>query len=158
MAIDQTTRSVILIAERDANVRELQTVFLNRAGYSVEFADDGQMALDHARVLAPVLLVTEILIPKIDGLALCRRVRDDVMLRDLPVLVFSILAAGSRAQEAGATAFLRKPLVESTFTAEVAAAIAAKGPSQMEQEWPRLSSRPTAVTLGERAEKTPSSD
>jgi CheY-like chemotaxis protein len=157
MAIDQK-RPVILIAERDANVRELQTLFLNRAGYSVEFADDGQMALDHARVIVPVLLVTEILIPKIDGLTLCRRVRDDVMLRDLPVLVFSILAAGTRAHEAGATAFLRKPIVESTFNAEVAAAIATRVPSQMEQEWPRLSPRSTAVTSGERAERTHSSD
>ena len=99
MASDQATRPVILIAERDANVREFQTLFLNRAGYAVEFADDGGMALDRARVLKPALLVTEILIPKLDGLTLCRLVRADPGLYDLPVLVFSILAAGSRAYE-----------------------------------------------------------
>jgi CheY-like chemotaxis protein len=157
MVSDHDSRPVILIAERDGNVRELQALFLSRSGYAVEFADDGQAALDYARVLRPALLVTEILIPKVDGLTLCRRVRDDIMLRDLPVLVFSILAAGSRAHEAGATAFLRKPLVESTFIAEVAAAIATRVPSMMEHQWSRLP-RPTAATLGERVGRTPSSD
>ena len=125
---------VVLIAERDASVRELQSLFLERAGYVVEFADDGQLALDRVRGLAPALLVTEILIPKLDGLTLCRRIRADETLRDLPVFVFSILAAGTRAREAGASGFLRKPLVESTFVAEVARAIATRLPSLMEQQ------------------------
>lgn len=134
MTLSQVSRAVILIAERDGNVRELQSLFLDRAGYAVEFVDDGQMALDRATLIAPVLLITEILIPKVDGLALCRLVRAHSGLADLPVLVFSILSAGARAREAGATAFLRKPLVESTFVAEVANAIATRVPSLMEQK------------------------
>jgi two-component system response regulator MprA len=109
----------ILIAERDRNVRELQLVFLSNAGFTVEFADDGQSALDRVRLDPPALLITEILIPKIDGLTLCRLVRNDVTLGDMPVIVFSILAAGGRANDAGAAAFLRKPLVESTFLAAI---------------------------------------
>jgi CheY-like chemotaxis protein len=99
--------------------------------------------------------VTEILIPGVDGLTLCRRVRDDVTLRDLPVLVFSILAAGTRAREAGATAFLRKPVVESTFLREVAGAIATRTLSMMEQPWPRLS-RPNDATPAEQEQRMPS--
>ena len=112
-------RAVIVIAERDRHVRELQLYFLNTAGFAVEFADDGQGALDRLRLDPPALLITEILIPKIDGLTLCRRVREDPALADVPVLVFSILAAGARASHAGAVAFLRKPLVESTFLAAI---------------------------------------
>lgn len=134
MAPDHASPQLILIAERDTNVRELQALFLQRAGYVVEFADDGQLALDRARLVAPALLISEILVPKLDGLALCRLVRADPALCDLPVLVFSILAAGARAREAGATAFLRKPLVESKFLAEVASAIATRVPSLMEQQ------------------------
>jgi CheY-like chemotaxis protein len=134
MPTDRAARPVILIAERDANVREFQSLFLDRAGYAVEFADDGQLALDRALLVGPALLVTEILIPKVDGLTLCRKVRAHPMISDLPVLVFSILAAGARAREAGATAFLRKPLVESTFLGEVATAIATRVPSMMEQQ------------------------
>jgi CheY-like chemotaxis protein len=110
---------LILIVERDRNVRELQSFFLNNAGFAVEFADDGQCALDRMRLAPPALLITEILIPRIDGLTLCRLVRNDAGLGDVPVIVFSILAAAARATDAGAAAFLRKPLVESTFLAAI---------------------------------------
>lgn len=112
-------RPRILIAEGDRNVRDLQAYFLDDAGFDVEFADDGQSALDRVRAAAPALLITEILIPKIDGLALCRLVRSDDTVGDVPVIVFSILAAAARANDAGAAAFLRKPLVESTFLAAI---------------------------------------
>jgi CheY-like chemotaxis protein len=156
MTNDHRLRQLVLVAERDKNVRDLQTLFLNRGGYGVEFVDDGEMALDYARRMAPALLVTEILIPGVDGLTLCRRIRDDVTLRDMPVLVFSILAAGTRAREAGATAFLRKPVVESTFLREVASAIATRSLSMMEQPWPRLS-RPNDATPAEQKREMPSS-
>jgi CheY-like chemotaxis protein len=110
---------LILIVERDRTVRELQLFFLNRAGFTVEFADDGRCALDRVRREPPTLLITEILIPKLDGLTLCRLVRSDAALPDVPVIVFSILAAAARATDAGAAAFLRKPLVESTFLAAI---------------------------------------
>jgi FixJ family two-component response regulator len=49
--------------------------------------------------------------------------------------VFSILAAAARAAEAGARAFLRKPLVESTFVAAVLGAIATHTPATTVQQW-----------------------
>jgi CheY-like chemotaxis protein len=125
---------VILIAERDHTVRELQEFFLGKAGLAVEFADDGEAALERARVLLPALLVTEILIPKLDGLALCRRLREDPVTADIPVVVFSILAAAARAGEAGASAFLRKPLVESVFVAAVQDLIAPRPSAVLEEQ------------------------
>ena len=50
-------------------------------------------------------------------------------------LVFSILAAATRANDAGARAFLRKPIVESTFIAAVQQAISAQPSDVMEQQW-----------------------
>ncbi len=123
---------LILIAERDGSVRDLQQHFLSRAGFRIAFADDGQSALDLARTGRPALVITEILIPKLDGLTLCRRLRDESATRHVPVIVFSFLAAASRAREAGASAFIRKPLIESTFIAMVHDAIAA--PAPMEQQ------------------------
>ena len=125
----------ILIAERDQSVRDLQKFFLERAGIAVDFADDGQAAFDRARLMRPALVVTEILLPKVDGLTLCRRLREDPATRDIPVIVFSILAAAARATEAGAQAFLRKPLVESTFVATVERVIAAQPIGTMEPQW-----------------------
>jgi two-component system response regulator MprA len=96
--------------ERDPYVRELETYFLNEAGFGVTFADDGLQALDLARKLHPTIVITEILVPKLDGLALCRRLKADPATRDIAVLVFSLLAAERRAQDAGADAFLSKPV------------------------------------------------
>lgn len=117
---------MILIAERDQFVRGLQRHFLDKAGFEVEFADDGLTAWEFAQASMPALVVTEILIPKIDGLTLCRRLHENPLTRSIPVVVFSVLAAKARAIEAGATDFLRKPLIESSFLAVVQNAIAAR--------------------------------
>jgi two-component system response regulator MprA len=125
----------ILIAERDQSVRRLQALFLERAGFTVEFADDGQDALERALATPPTLVVTEILLPRLDGLALCRRLREDSRTRGIPVIVFSILAAAQRASEAGATAFLRKPLTDSIFVAAVQELTAAQPTGATEEQW-----------------------
>lgn len=125
----------VLIAERDQQVRALQRVFLERAGLAVEFADDGLAALERARRAPPALVVAEILLPRLDGLTLCRHLRDDPATAQVPVVICSILAAVSRAAEAGATAFLRKPIIESTFVAAVLGAMSRQSPATTEQQW-----------------------
>ena len=134
MRDEPSQRALILIAERDLHVRELQRFFLERADLVVEFADDGLAAFERARLTHPALVVTEILLPKRDGLTLCRQLRQDPLTRNVPVVVFSILSAAARAAEAGATAFLRKPLVETTFLATVQNAIAAQPTSILEPQ------------------------
>ncbi len=105
-----TGSAVILCVERDPFVRDLESFFLTEAGFGVTFAEDGLQALELARELHPTIIITEILVPKLDGLALCRRLKSDPTTRDIAVLVFSLLAAEHRAQDAGADAFLPKPL------------------------------------------------
>lgn len=68
-------RALILVVERDPHVRDLEAFFLEQAGYGVEFAEDGVSALALARDLKPHILITEILVPKLDGLAVCRRLK-----------------------------------------------------------------------------------
>ena len=119
MPPDASPSRRILIAERDPNVRELQCFALEAAGFVAAFADDGEAALADAISQPTALVVTEILIPKLDGLTLCRRLRAHHATCGVPVLVFSILSAAARADEAGASAFLRKPFIASTFIATV---------------------------------------
>lgn len=104
--------ALVLVVERDPYVRELEAFFLNDAGYAVDFVADGIAALAAARDRKPAIVVTEILVPLLDGLALCRAIKQDPTLAGTVVLVFSILAAHGRAREAGADAFLMKPLAE----------------------------------------------
>lgn len=126
-------RAHVLIAERNQHIREFQEYFLSRQGMSVEFVGDGETALERARRAQPTLIIAEILIPKIDGLALCRRLRADPATSHIPVIIFSILAAAARASEAGASAFLRKPLVEDVFVSVVRDVIAQPSAARMEQ-------------------------
>jgi two-component system response regulator MprA len=120
-------RVIILVVERDPHVRELEAYFLNEAGYAVEFTADGPAALDRARALRPDIVITEVLVPKLDGLALCRTLKADPETRAIKILIFSILAAGSRAREAGADAFLMKPLAEHRLVDTVRQLIAGRG-------------------------------
>ena len=91
-------RAVILCVERDPHVRDLESYFLTEAGFQVTFAADGIEALELARTLRPAIVITEILVPKLDGLALCRRLKADEATKGTAVLVFSLLAAEGRAQ------------------------------------------------------------
>ena len=106
----QSGQAILLIVERDPHVRELERYFLTDAGFDVHFVSDGLAALALARKLAPQILVTEVIVPKLDGLALCRTIKATDALRDTIVVVFSLLAVAQRAHEAGADAFLMKPL------------------------------------------------
>ncbi len=104
--------ALILVVERNPVVQRLERFFLEQAGYTVEFATDGGAALERARQLRPRILVTEILVPSLDGLSLCRAIKADPAIKSTVVLIFSHLHAEDRAIEAGADAFLIKPLDE----------------------------------------------
>ena len=105
-------RVLILVVERNPAVQRLERYFLEHAGYSVEFTNDGLSALERARELKPAILVAEILVPELDGLSLCRAIKGDAATSHILVLIFSHLHAEDRAREAGADAFLIKPLNE----------------------------------------------
>jgi CheY-like chemotaxis protein len=123
----------VLIAERDDRVRDLERFFLENAGFTVEFADDGQAAFKRAVETLPDLVVTEILIAPTDGLTLCRQLREHSGTSSIPVMVFSVLSAAARATEAGAHIFLRKPIVESTFIGAVERLTAAQPTRRADQ-------------------------
>ena len=119
ISTDSGGSAVILVVERDPHVRELEGYFLERAGFTVEFADDGEEALELVREIRPDLVITEVLVPRRDGLAVCRAIKEDAEIRDTAVLVFSILAVSGRAREAGADEFLLKPLAEQSLVQTV---------------------------------------
>ncbi len=102
----------VLIVESDAHARELARSFLASAGYTVTLAGDGAEAVVEVSASPPDVVLTEIMVRKLDGLALCKRIKADPATAHVKVVVFSILAALVRSREAGADEFFKKPLTE----------------------------------------------
>jgi DNA-binding response OmpR family regulator len=122
-----TRTALILVVERDPHVRGLEEYFLREAGYEIAFAGSGEEALELVRRHRPGVVITEVLVPGIDGLALCRRIREDRSADAPRILVFSFLACEERAREAGADDFLLKPLSDRALQEAVSALLRPDG-------------------------------
>lgn len=102
----------ILVVEDDPEARQLYTHMLAAAGFEIDQAHNGHQALEKAFESPPNLILTDIAVPGLDGIELCRRLRADERTRDVPVL--AITGYGDRdypgrALEAGADRVLTKP-------------------------------------------------
>jgi putative two-component system response regulator len=106
--------------------RALRSVFLS-AGYSVLMAEDGQAALESVSRELPDLVVTDILMPRMDGFQLCRAIKTDKRTTRIPVIFYtgSYNEAADRefGLSLGAAAYLVKPLEPRELIAEVTKAI-----------------------------------
>lgn len=105
-------KHVILIADDRASSRELLRVILERVGYDVLEAADGEAALDLIRTGAPDLVLLDLQMPKLDGLAVLQAVRGEARFARLPVVALTASAMrGDRERilEAGFTGYVAKP-------------------------------------------------
>src|SRR6266481_1945146 len=103
----------ILVVDDQRSNAEMMAGVLKARGYSVHLALDGQQALEQVREMHPDLVVSDILMPGVDGYDLCRRLRSAPETALLPViLVTSLDAQGERVKglEVGADDFLSKPI------------------------------------------------
>lgn len=119
----------VLVVDKDAHVRRLLGTILSSAGYDAEFISDGYAALDHARLDPPSIVVTEVLVPRLDGLALCRLLKSDLATQYTKVMVLSMLNAEDRAKQSGADIFLKKP-IERTALLEALRALSPPAPNE----------------------------
>ena len=109
----QSTRAPrILVVEDDLETRLFYTDAFERDGFQIEQAHNGHQALEKALVSSPDLILTDIAVPGLDGIELCRRLRSDARTQNIPVL--AITGYGDRhypdrARLAGADQVLIKP-------------------------------------------------
>jgi signal transduction histidine kinase/DNA-binding response OmpR family regulator len=110
-AVRQFGRPRVLVADDNADMRDY-VVRLLSTSCEVEAVADGQAALDAVRIRLPDLLLTDVMMPRLDGFALLSAIRADRLLRDLPVVMLSA-RAGEEAKveglDAGADDYLVKP-------------------------------------------------
>ena len=101
---------LILVAEKDPITAELEEYFLNKQGYDVHIILDGRRAVETAEKVQPDLIILDVILPGLSGLKVCTALKSNKLTKDIPVLVFSVLDARDRALDAGADAFLLKPI------------------------------------------------
>lgn len=101
----------VLVVDDESQIRDLFGRILNRSGIAVRFAEDGVVGLAEAQARVPDVIVSDLGMPRMDGLALCRALRRDPATQTVPILVVSGNDAGQMraALDAGCDAVLMKP-------------------------------------------------
>jgi DNA-binding response OmpR family regulator len=135
---DGTSARTILVVEDEASLASALSYNLRKAGYNVVEARDGAVALREARRARPDAIVLDIMLPQIDGLEVCRRVRAE---SDVPILM---LTAKSEeidkvvGLELGADDYLTKPFGMRELMARLRALLRRTGPGRQVDGGQRL--------------------
>lgn len=105
----------ILIAEDSPTQREQLKFILENNGYNIHAAENGAEAFEILKKVKPSLIITDILMPEIDGYELCERIKSDPNTSDIPVMLLTSLSDPHdviKGLQAGADNFLTKPYKE----------------------------------------------
>ena len=100
---------MILIVEDDARIAKWVKIFFEEAGFAAEVAYDGETGLTLARTLAPDLIVLDLMLPRLDGMDLCRILRRE---SDVPIIMLTAREAHTdriNGLESGADDYVVKP-------------------------------------------------
>ena len=104
------SRGRILLVDDDPRVLQVVSRYLDLEGYEVDTAVDGETAVASAVAAPPDLVILDIMMPGIDGIEACRRIRANGPTAKTPVLMFSALSEETdAARDAGADGLIAKP-------------------------------------------------
>ena len=90
----------ILISEDEKSIAQAYGEFLGRKGYSVDYAYDGEEALEKVKEFKPDLVLLDIVMPKMDGITVLKKLKEDESTKDIPVIMLTNLASSKDAEEA----------------------------------------------------------
>src|SRR5215831_16618634 len=118
--------SRVMIVEDEPDIRDLLTFHLERDGFQVARASTGTEALRQVRLTPPDLVILDLLLPEIDGLEVCRRLRADAATATLPIIMLT--AKGDEVYrvvglEIGADDYIVKPFSPKELIARVRAVL-----------------------------------
>jgi PleD family two-component response regulator len=116
----------VLIADDNAQGLELLEAYLSETDYDLETAADGDETLRKVKDWQPDLILLDVMMPKMSGFEVCKRLRADAATRDIAILMVTALDQPSdidRAVEAGTNDFLTKPINKTELLLRVGAAL-----------------------------------
>lgn len=102
----------ILVVEDEESLLKLESILLTSKGYDVRGVPNGQAALDAIAEEKPDLVLLDIMLPEIDGFEVCRRIKNDVATRDIPVVMLTAKKTRddmARGEKVGADWYITKP-------------------------------------------------
>jgi DNA-binding response OmpR family regulator len=105
-------RKKILVVEDESDMAELMSYQLKKAGFAVGTASDGIEALKKARTVKPDLILLDLMLPELDGFAVCEILRRNAATASVPIMMVTALStelARLAGLEAGADAYVTKP-------------------------------------------------
>ena len=111
---DSAAPLLVLIVDDEDMIRSLLRLTLVRAGYEVTEAETGEEGISIVREQKPDLVLLDVMMPGMDGYAVCQQIRQDPAVGDIPVIMLSARKDPRSRQEgrrAGATYYLTKPWV-----------------------------------------------
>lgn len=109
----------ILLVDDMRHFLDLETTFLQRAECQILTASTGLEAIRMARIARPDLILLDIEMPEMNGIQACRILKSDPTTKEIPIVVLTSMQMEDEARRAGADRFLRKPIDEPRFLAEV---------------------------------------
>jgi two-component system, OmpR family, alkaline phosphatase synthesis response regulator PhoP len=117
-------RTNILVIEDDKDVIDVLGYFLEKENYRVHVARDGFAGLELAAKVVPNLILLDLKMPRLDGIEVCKKLKSDPLLRDIPVII--VTAKGEEADkikglEIGADDYVTKPFSPGELIARVKA-------------------------------------
>lgn len=103
----------ILVVDDEPLTQDLLRLMLEPAGFNVSGAEDGLEALEMVKQERPDIMILDVMMPKMDGIAVCKTLRSNAETADLPIVMLSgktHLGAVEEGLQAGANRYLAKPM------------------------------------------------
>jgi len=128
---------VVLIVDDEAGIAELVKIILENKGYQTHWARDGQQALDLAQAAAPDLILMDVMMPKLNGYEVVRRLKEIESLRHIPVIFVTVKGETDSkiaGLDIGGHDYITKPFEQEELLARVNAALRVKGENDQLRE------------------------
>jgi len=119
-------RKNILVVEDEKDIIEVLRYYLEKEHYRVHVAEDGFSALDIAGKVVPNLIILDLMLPRLDGIEVCKRLKTDERLREIPIIMLTAKAEEAdkiKGLETGADDYVTKPFSAKELMARVKAHI-----------------------------------
>src|SRR6267143_1903474 len=112
LPLDQLPKegNTVLVVDDDPSARELLKRFLNKEGFHVECAANGQDALLSMKRIRPTVITLDVMMPGMDGWAVLSKLKEDPLVADIPVIMLTIVDDKHFGHALGATEYLTKPV------------------------------------------------